>query len=176
MDNRAIFWNSLVMWKYDLLCVEYAYRNAVKRSRGIKVFAAFLSSGAFATWVLWDSFPKLLAALIVLAGLLNVVYEYTPYSKRISTFSSVANKLDEVYCRAEADWLLIANGDFSEVAALALRYKYASEVASIRRFGLQEDAVALPKKVTDFISQEVSQYFFNLNGESDENADAADTK
>ncbi len=167
MDNRTLYWRSLVRWKYEVLCMEYAYRREVKTSRGIRIFVSLVSSSAIAAWALWGAFPFVWGLVVVLANIAATVHELTPYSERIHDVAHAADELGSIYETAEATWYEIQSDKYSEEEVLKFRSRYADKIAETTRTMMKNDAFSISRKTADRLERETDSYFNYYYGEID---------
>lgn len=164
MDAQKVYWNSMVQWKYELLCLEEMYRKNVKRYRLSKILVALISSAAVATWAVWSTYPMLWASIVAFGQVVSVINEYVPYHERITNFTKITDDMEKIFADVETTWYDVACGNLTvdEVYAKAGEYKQLWRKAQDGHFA--NDYVVVSKRVCALADKMTNDYFKNMYG------------
>lgn len=167
MDAQRVYWNSMVQWKYELLCLEEMYRKNVKLYRLSKILVALISSAAIATWAVWRTYPMLWASIVAFGQVVSVINEYIPYHERIADFTKITDDMEKIYADAETTWYDVANGNLTadEIYEKAGEYKQLWRKAQDGHFA--NDYVVVSRRVCALADEMTNDYFKNMYGDGE---------
>lgn len=168
MDYQKLYWSTMTQFKFEQLCVESSYRRSITALRRLKIFLAIISSSALASWVIWDSYPRLWGGIIAFSCVISAINECTPYQKRISGLSDMSDKLCDLFQDVEDGWFDVCEGKMTEEEIFRLRGKYVRDWEAVTNKGLTEDFAQFPKSIRTKCLAETNDYFRDFNGDEHE--------
>ena len=98
------YWDRMTQFKFEIILYNEHLSRYIRINRAVIIILAVFSSGAVASWAIWDEFKTEWAILIALSQVLSVINEFLSYKKRIEEIPQLTHKLTIIYNKMEKNW------------------------------------------------------------------------
>ena len=88
--------------------------NAARTDRLLSVIIAIISSASVASWLIWQRWTFVWAAIIAISNILAILKPYLPYEKRVSSISYMLPELKTLINDVEHYYNFIVNENVSD--------------------------------------------------------------
>lgn len=177
MQDR--FWSTITAIKFKHLYYDKYRDISHVRDRIISGVCLIVSSGAIATWGIWQKYPVIWSVLIAIAQVVQVLRPLFPYSKQISALDWLIPDLAKLASDAEHEWLTIHDATSEHIVELINQYD-SQVVALESRF---TSGIYFPerKKARSYAESENNAFFayrygYTEGGETIGREEAASTE
>ena len=109
-EMQLRYWNQMSQYKFSILYYNEHFSRYVKINRAIIIMLAVLSSGAIASWAIWNKLSFLWAIIVASSQVFTIVNEFLPYKDRIKEIPELVCKLTVIYDEMESQWYFISSG------------------------------------------------------------------
>jgi hypothetical protein len=156
------FWKELYRLKFHICLMELLLAKSEQYDRGIKIFLAVTSSASIGGWAIWADLSLIWASAIAASQVLNAVRQYLPFKDRLKSYSGLLNELEDIYLRAESQWLEISTGSLSDVEIKTALNDLRNRRQKAFRKNLPESTIPESIKMTGLAEDKASSYFDNF--------------
>lgn len=156
------FWKELYRLKFHICLMELLLEKNERYDRGIMIFLAVTSSASIGGWAIWRDFGFVWAFVIAASQVLNAIRQYLPFKDRLKSYSGLLNELEDIYLRAESQWLEISAGIWNDA-----EIKKALDDLRVRRQkafrkNLPETTIPESGKIAGLAEDKAFSYFNNF--------------
>lgn len=119
------YWRELDQLKVHVFYLERYLEKTSLIDRNISMFLAIASSSSIASWVIWQNYSFIWAAVIAASQAINAIKTFLPYAKRLKSLQGITNDLESLFLSMENKWFDVSEGKLSEeeIHKLHMRYK-----------------------------------------------------
>ena len=111
---RNSVWKSMLDAEMNVRYWKYLTQRYSNRDRNIKIFLAITSSGALASWSIWNEIPFLWQFLSGLSAVIAIVSPILNYQKIIESTSDLSGKWWELFRHYETFWRNVINNEIDK--------------------------------------------------------------
>jgi hypothetical protein len=123
------YWNHLIQQKFDEIYVSRYLQRSEKWDTTINAFLAIVSASSVSAWALWKKYDLFWAGVIMLSQVITAGKPYLPFRKRINPLKAAGFAYEELFIKAESNWLRVASGELDESEINKLLFSLKSEQA-----------------------------------------------
>lgn len=168
IQNR--YWDKMSQFKFEILLYNEHLSRYISINRAIIIILAVFSSGAVASWAIWNDIGFVWALLIALSQVLSIINEFLPYKKRIEEIPQLTHKLTIIYNEMEKDWFMVESGELDNESINKLLYNYIEKWNIAQSDFFNTDTLPNSKLINNKAGKLKEEYFkcFFEGGEEDE--------
>jgi hypothetical protein len=107
------FWQELTSLKAHCCYISYYRYHTERTDNVLNMVLAVSSSASIGTWVLWQEYSKVWAAIIAASQVINAIKPFLNYRKRLDSLNGLAREIDGIFFKAEMTWHRISEGQLT---------------------------------------------------------------
>ena len=108
------FWKNLVQLKFDEIYVSRYLHRSEWWDTCINIFLATASASSVSAWALWKKYDLVWAGIVMASQILAVAKPFLPFRKRIAPLRAAGFAYEEIFLKAESNWMKVASGEMTE--------------------------------------------------------------
>ena len=161
-EMQLRYWNQMSQYKFSILYYNEHFSRYVKINRAIIIILAVFSSGAIASWAIWNKLSFLWAIIVAITQIISIVNEFLPYKDRIKEIPELVSKLTAIYNEMELQWFYISSGNIENSEINNKLYEYKVKWNDVNSKYLCFDALPDNECIKNKANLLKNEYYKNL--------------